>query len=952
MQRYNIFRRSVGLLALTVAIGGFLFATTAIQAGPADLGPQVAIASGMDPDVCVDSEGNLHFAYVRDGGVYYRKLFTPYYLGKTGPEIGIAAGLNPQIEVDSENNPHVAFGQGHYSRMVNGRFTAPIQAVDGWRKNLIAIDSQDRVYIVADIYSPRQVVVKVYKDGQELMTYPTRVGFDNPGGMGFDANDKLHIVCRWKGVHYYSRYVFNTVEAVDQGIQSGTSDFAWMTVSPKDQSVHYVGTVGYAKGIFHKVMRNGQFGGTATYAVFEADTGEGDFVNPCIAADIDGFKYVTFSGRNHEGYFFVLNEGDAKIAGPALIDPEIHQSGGAKMTNPNIASRPDMGGAFIAWGTEVVTVRSIGDIKLGGGTKAAYNVRAKDFDGDGRDDPALYRPATGEWFIWQSSNRQIAAHKYGTPDDIPVPGYFGTKAQADLAVYRPEQSQWHIVGKETEEWGLKGDLPVVADYDNDGISDYGVYRPATEAGQQNSWYIKASGGKHISRENFGVLNDYPIVGDFDGDGQTDLGIIRPHSETDPGLTWIVERSSAGPISFQFGIDGDIPVPDDYDGDTVDDVAIFRPSTGVWYIYMSKDGYKEMGWGIEGDIPVPGDYDGDGRADVGIYRNGIWFVWQSSGGSRSSGTGLLSSPPFNWGTPNTTPVQADYDDDGKTDVASYDRTSGIWHIAGSGAGYMGHQWGIPGDVPTVADFDGDGKDDVAIFRPSDGMWYARGSESAILLQRQWGAPTDTPIPGNYLDEKFDGPAVYREATGEWFFASPIAGGEKVQWGGPGYKPVAGDIDRDGVDDVCVFEPSSGMWHSWLSRGIDKEHQFSFQFGAPGDIPMIRNTSTAGAAGTSSTTAPPQNLAELTVYRPSDGMWYTLEVIPDGSGGFTHNLEEIQFGAPGDKPLVGDFDGDGIDDHAVYRNGEWWVLDSSTGEIWAGMDPLNFGTPDDQPIGGRL
>src|SRR4051812_60381 len=59
---------------------------------------------------------------------------------------------------------------------------------------------------------------------------------------------------------------------------------------------------------------------------------------------------------------------------------------------------------------------------------------------------------------------------------------------------------------------------------------------------------------------------------------------------------------------------------DYDGDKVTDLAFWRPSEANWYILPSAGGrLLVQQFGKEGDRPVPADYDGDGRTELAVYR---------------------------------------------------------------------------------------------------------------------------------------------------------------------------------------------------------------------------------------------------------------------------------------------------------------------------------------------
>ena len=243
-------------------------------------------------------------------------------------------------------------------------------------------------------------------------------------------------------------------------------------------------------------------------------------------------------------------------------------------------------------------------------------------------------------------------------------------------------------------------LPWIHDYDGDGVSDIGIFRPAS-----GLWAVRG-----VTRVYFGAGNDIPVPGDYAGEGITRIGIFRPAS----GL-WAVR----GLTRVYFGSSSDSPFPGDYNGNGTAGIAIFRPSTGLWAVR----GVTRVYFGTGNDIPVPGYY-GEGLfGQIGIFRpaSGLWAV---RGVTR-----------VYFGAAADEPVPGDYGGSGNWVPSIFRPSSGLWAVRGVTRAYFGSS----ADDPLPGDYAGEARDEIAVFRPATGLWAVRG-----ITRVYFGSGIDIPV----------------------------------------------------------------------------------------------------------------------------------------------------------------------------------------------------------------
>jgi hypothetical protein len=195
-----------------------------------------------------------------------------------------------------------------------------------------------------------------------------------------------------------------------------------------------------------------------------------------------------------------------------------------------------------------------------------------------------------------------------------------------------------------------------------------------------------------------------------------------------------------------------------------------------------------------------------------------------------------------------------------------------------------------------------------------------------------------------------------------------------------------------EPVGLVDTSSGEWHLWHSRCsddpffgcVDADSTESFYYGNPDDVPFmgnwdcdtvatpglfrtsdafayLRNSNSEGIADIRFFFGNPSDIPlagdfngdgcdTLSIYRPSEARFYIMNKLGENEGGLGAADYSFLFGNVGDKPVVGDWDGDGIDEIGLHRESTGFFYYRNTLTTGIANGQFFFGDPGDRFVAG--
>ncbi len=455
------------------------------------------------------------------------------------------------------------------------------------------------------------------------------------------------------------------------------------------------------------------------------------------------------------------------------------------------------------------------------------------------------------------------------------------------------------------------------------------------------------------------------LADRSGDGAEDLYVVNDHGG---GLRVeaVGARSGFGVVGYRADVParpgpGAVVLLGDWDATAAADVWVIdgdAASTTV-EVYADQDDFGraatyDVATGFDAGAEFGlSDMNRDAFIDLFVLRRTDPITVEVWSGADGFATRLLAgatslsgvADPAGWAL-----LLGDHDVDGEPDIFAVERASRARvrvaiHEEGYSAAPVSLTTMVDGRSPRrfgIGDYDGDGRDDIYAMGARGLDVYLGGARDAaddltawFRLDEfvPWDAGPECTGPG-----RCDQIGVV-DADGRWRVKDEVSSEARdveFGYGNPGDVPFLGDWDCDGVETPGLYRRSDGFVYLRNSNATGVA-DVSFFFGNPSDLPLAGDFDGDGCD-------------TVSLYRPSEAQVYVVNRLRDGQGGLGEADYRFVFGNPGDKPFVGDFDGDGIAEVGLHRESTGLVYYRLTLTSGAADRSFIFGDPGDRLVAG--
>lgn len=233
------------------------------------------------------------------------------------------------------------------------------------------------------------------------------------------------------------------------------------------------------------------------------------------------------------------------------------------------------------------------------------------------DTVGIFRPSSGAFYL-RNSNTTGPANitvTFGAPSDLPLVGDWNGDGIDTVGVYRPATAQFFLKDANTTgaavaytfAFGVKNELPLAGDWDGDGKDSIGVFNN----GRLFLRNALSDGFPDFFMEWKATQGLQPLAGDWNGDGKDSPGMFNAATAQFGLSNQICNcRVTTADHVFQLGNANDVGFAGDWNGDGVDGVGVFRPTNGITYLKNAlATGFADISiiYGVAGDKPVAGKW---------------------------------------------------------------------------------------------------------------------------------------------------------------------------------------------------------------------------------------------------------------------------------------------------------------------------------------------------------